>query len=149
MDISWKQAVSGMFCMAMVVAVIRPSAFDESVPEVTPTPAPKGKQTVKGKAVRQVEVRHLPAGKAPDGYISRNECFEIPEDMKISDVVYRFGWPAGSNGRAMGLGEAEYPIREDHGATCKVFFPYGTVSAVIYRKDSNDYEGTETWPGTS
>ena len=41
--------------------------------------------------------------------MSREECFDIPEDMKITEVMYRFGWPAGDNGRAMGLGERRLP----------------------------------------
>lgn len=140
-DISWKQAMVGVMAMGMVAVVIRPSAFDEPAP----TPVPQVKPVVKTEVIDRVEIRHLPAGKMPDGYVSRNECFEILKAMKVNELVYRFGWPAGRNGRAMGLGNAEYPIREDHGATCTVFFPYGTVSAVLYRKDRDDYDGTETW----
>jgi hypothetical protein len=142
MDISWKQTILALFAMSMVIAIVRPSAFDEPVP-----PPPKVKVVTRTKVVeRKVEVvKYLPAGKPPDGYMSRSECFEIPEDMPIAEVMYRFGWPAGRNGRTMGLGSGKYPIREDHGASCTVLFPYGTVSTVIYRHDADDWSGTETF----
>ena len=122
-NVSWKQVLFGMFVVGMIALVVRPSAFD------TPPPKPKPiiKVVTKAKIVEKVRTVHLPDGKPPDGYMSRNDCYHIPEAMKINEVMYRFGWPAGENGRAMGLGSADYPIREDHGARCHVSFPYGTV----------------------
>jgi hypothetical protein len=135
----------GFAAIMATAAVIRPSAFDEPVP-----PPAKVKTVVKTqvKTVKVVETRHLPAGKPPDGYISRDECFGIPENMTMQDFMYRFGWPAGRNGRAMGLGDADYPIREDHDAFCTVRFPYGKVSSVTYHENRDDYGGTDAWPGT-
>jgi hypothetical protein len=147
-DISWKQAGLGMTAMLLAAVVLRPSAFEEPV-TVTNQTTPPPKVKVVTKTVEKVKVVHLPDGKPPDGYMSRQECFDIPEDMKINEVMYRFGWPAGSNGRALGLGDADYPIREDHGAECHINFPYGTVSSVTYHSDPSDYGGTETWDATS
>lgn len=140
----WKHVILGVVFMAMLAAVIRPSTFDTPAPVPAPTPAP-AKVVVKTKVVEKA----VPTNKKPDGYVSRDECFGIPEDMPVDEVMYRFGWPAGSNGRAVGLGDADYPIREDHGATCTVFFPYGTVSAVRYHRDASDYGGTDTWDASS
>jgi hypothetical protein len=146
MDISWKQAMLGVCAMAMTAAVIRPSAFETPPPVPTPVPT---QAPAKVKVVERVVVKRVSTDKPPDGYMSKDECFEIPEDMKINEVMYRYGWPAGSNGRALGLGDADYPIREDHGAECHINFPYGTVSSVTYHSDHDDYGGTATWPGTS
>jgi hypothetical protein len=149
--INWPQAVLGMFFIGCATAVARPSLLDKPVPVTvtSKTTPPKVKTVVKTRTVEKVRVVHLPDGEPPDGYMSRNDCYHIPEAMKINDVMYRFGWPAGENGRAMGLGSADYPIRENHGARCHVSFPYGTVSNVTYHSDHDDYEGSETWPDTN
>jgi hypothetical protein len=144
--INWPQAVLGMCFIACATAVIRPSVFDEPV-TVTETKTLPPKVITKTKVVEKRVV--VPTNKRPDGYMSKNDCFAVPKDMKVEEVMYRFGWPAGKDGRAMGLGDAKYPIREDHGASCTVLFPYGTVSTVIYRTDNQDYGGTETWGDTN
>jgi hypothetical protein len=149
--ITWPQAILGICFIVCTTAVLRPSAFDDPVPVTvtSKTTPPKVKVVTKTKTVEKVKVIHLPDGKPPDGYMSRDDCYDLPEDMKINEVMYRFGWPAGENGRAMGLGSADYPIRENHGATCHVSFPYGTVSSVTYHRDHDDFEGSETWPDTN
>src|SRR4051794_40971567 len=125
MDISWKQAFLAAMAMTLIAAVIvtsmettaaviRPSAFAK---QPTPAPTAQVKQAAKAKVIERVKVQTVASGQKPDGYLSRDQCFAIPEDMQVNELVYRFGWPSGANGRAMGLGEAEYPIREDHGAT--------------------------------
>jgi hypothetical protein len=80
-------------------------------------PVPTDKVVVKERVVTKKVV--VPA-KKPDGYMTEQDCRTLDEGMSFSDLVFRFGWPAGKDGHDSYAGYMIYPLREDHDRNCLV-----------------------------
>ena len=103
MDISWKQALCGMFAIGMAAAVIRPSAFEEQS-NTAPTPTPAAKAPAKVVVVKQA------AATQPDGDMTEEQCARVPNGMVVADLVWKFGWPAGDYSVSAFAERLFYPV---------------------------------------
>lgn len=126
MDISWKQAMLAVVAMCMVVAVVRPSAFDEPVTATTAaTPAPAAKVVV--------EKHTMPI--QPDGFMTKKDCASIPNGMQVADLVFKYGWPSGDNAFNNFGEQFYYPIHKRRDDVCLIDFDDNKVTSTLYQVD--------------
>jgi len=120
-DISWKQVALGMCAMAMVAAVIRPSAFDDHT--TVAAPPPKAAKVVVEKHVMPVQ---------PDGFLTQKDCATIPVGMQVADLVWKYGWPSGDHAFNNFGEQFYYPIHDQRDDKCLVEFDDNKVTSTLY-----------------
>lgn len=76
----------------------------------------------------------------PDGYMTAEECRQLPFGETLSDLVYRFGWPAAQDTTEALASRLLFPLREDHKRDCVVEIWRGVVDVkVLDTPDGNTY----------
>lgn len=127
MDISWKQMLMGMTTIAMTAAVLRPSAFQESM-NMAPTPTPAA-----ATAPEKVVVVKQAAATQPDGYMTQEQCARVPDGMQVADLIYKYGWPDGDHA-FNNFGEQFYYPIHDRRDICLVEFDDNKVTSTLYQE---------------
>jgi hypothetical protein len=100
-------ALTGMICVtSVVVSILNPQQEQPATAKLVPTATPA-----------KIIVKHAAAAK-PSGYMSEEQCARIPDGMPVSDLVFKYGWPAGRYG--YGYGHLHYPARPSGEDNCSV-----------------------------
>jgi len=66
------------------------------------------------------KVVNVPDGKQPDGYMTEDQCVQLPKGTEFRDLIWQYGWPAGADGHESYAGYLSYPLREDHDHYCQI-----------------------------
>lgn len=108
--------------MALVVclALARPQLFEEK-------PAPPAQATVK-VVVREPAIK-------PDGYMTEEDCATVASGMQVSDLVFKYGWPAGDYSLSSFDQKLFYPIHDHADDKCVVGFDDNKVVTTLYRDE--------------
>jgi hypothetical protein len=112
-----------IICIAMMAVAV--ANIDRNPVRVEKVPVESTEVIV----LKQIVTKEVPA-KKPDGYITEENCHQLANGTDFSDVVFRFGWPAGEDGDDSYAGYLTYPLREDHDRICAVNFWDGEVDGV-------------------
>jgi hypothetical protein len=116
--VNWKTVVLAICGMGMMVAIIHPSTVK------TPVPPPE----------RVVVVKHADA-KQPDGYMSEEDCARIDAGMAVSNLVWKFGWPASDYAYSNYDQRFFYPVHDRGDDRCVIAVDDNKVVSALYRDE--------------
>jgi hypothetical protein len=111
--------ILAIFGMGTVFAIIHPSAIE------TPAPPPPERVVV----VKQADV------KQPDGYMSEEDCARIDTGMAVSNLVWKFGWPASDYAYSNFDQRFFYPVHDRGDDRCVVAVDDNKVVSALYRDE--------------
>jgi hypothetical protein len=115
-------SIVGIICTtALVVGITSP---DETTSQSKPVE--KTKTIVVQKTAKAVQ---------PDGYMSEVDCAKLATGTAVSDLVWKFGWPA-SDYAYSGFSETFfYPIHDRGDDRCVVDVDDNKVVSTLYRDE--------------